>query len=47
MTVSTRTRPASEATPPALVRMRIVATGLLVLMAATFFVSRALVPVHP
>ena len=47
MTLLPRMRPAGEAPPPALVRMRIVATGLLVLMAATFFASRALVPVHP
>ncbi len=47
MTLLPRTRPVGEAPPPALVRMRIVATGLLVFMAATFFVSRALVPVHP
>ena len=47
MTSFSRTRPAGEAPPAALVRMRIVATGLLVLMAATFFVSRALVPVYP
>ncbi|WP_374943437.1 DUF445 domain-containing protein [Sphingomonas sp.] len=38
---------ASEAPPAALVRMRIVATALLVVMAAVFFASRALVPVHP
>ena len=47
MTLLSRTRPVGEAAPAALVRMRIVATGLLVFMAATFFVSRALVPVHP
>jgi uncharacterized membrane-anchored protein YjiN (DUF445 family) len=38
---------ASEAPPAALVRMRIVATALLVVMAAVFLLSRALVPVHP
>ncbi len=37
---------AKEPAPPALVRMRIVATGLLVAMAAIFFISRSLVPVH-
>ena len=42
-----RVRLASEPTNPALVRMRIVATGLLVLMAVLFLVSRALVGVHP
>ena len=38
---------ASEAPPAALVRMRIVATALLVAMAAIFLVSRTLVAVHP
>ena len=33
--------------PPGLVRMRLVATILLVVMAATFLVSRQLVPLHP
>ncbi len=47
MTVFARPRSMSEPTPPALVRMRIVATGLLLLMAATYFVSRALVDRHP
>ena len=42
-----RARPAAEAAPPALVRMRIVATALLLLMAAVFLVSRSLVPLHP
>ncbi len=42
-----RARPAAEAAPPALVRMRIVATALLLVMAAVFLASRALVPVHP
>jgi uncharacterized membrane-anchored protein YjiN (DUF445 family) len=41
------TRGLTDTPPPALVRMRIVATGLLVLMAAVFLVSRALVPLHP
>ncbi|KQM73890.1 DUF445 domain-containing protein [Sphingomonas sp. Leaf20] len=43
----TRARPAQEAVNPALVRMRIVATGLLVAMAIVFLVSRAIGPVHP
>jgi len=43
----TRARPAQEAVNPALVRMRIVATGLLVAMALVFLVSRAIGPVHP
>jgi len=41
------TRGLTDTPPPALVRMRIVATGLLVLMAVVFLVSRALVPLHP
>jgi len=41
------TRGLTDIPPPALVRMRIVATGLLVLMAVVFLVSRALVPLHP
>ena len=36
-----------EAPPAALVRMRMVATAMLVVMAATFFLSRALGGVHP
>ncbi len=36
----------STAPPPALVRMRLVATGLLVLMAGVFLASRALEPQH-
>ena len=36
-----------EVAPPGLVRMRVIATGLLVAMAALFLVSRALVPLHP
>jgi len=43
----TRARPAQEAVNPALVRMRIVATGLLVAMAVVFLISRAIGPVHP
>ncbi len=43
----TRARPAQEAVNPALVRMRIVATGLLIAMAVVFLVSRAIGPVHP
>ncbi|HEX8485499.1 DUF445 domain-containing protein [Sphingomonas sp.] len=38
---------ASEAPPAALVRMRIVATALLVVMAAVFLLSRTLVQLHP
>jgi uncharacterized membrane-anchored protein YjiN (DUF445 family) len=38
---------AAEPPPRGLVRMRLVATGLLVLMAALFLVARALVPRHP
>ncbi|MCM8729720.1 DUF445 domain-containing protein [Hephaestia sp. GCM10023244] len=42
------TRPLSlDAASPGLVRMRIIATGLLVLMAALFFMARALEPAHP
>lgn len=37
---------ASNAPPPALVRMRRVATGLLVAMAAVFLTTRALAPTH-
>ena len=37
----------SLAPPAALVRMRLIATGLLVLMAAVFLTARALGPVHP
>jgi uncharacterized membrane-anchored protein YjiN (DUF445 family) len=42
-----RARAAAEAAPPALVQMRIVATALLLIMAAVFLLSRALVPLHP
>jgi len=41
------TRGLTDAPPAALVRMRVVATGLLVLMAVVFLVSRQLVPLHP
>src|SRR3546814_1992555 len=37
----------SDTVPPGLVRMRVIATGLLVLMAALFFVARAFEPAHP
>ena len=37
----------SLAPPAALVRMRLIATGLLVLMAAVFLTARAVGPVHP
>ena len=37
----------SDATPPALVRMRVVATGLLLLMAALFLVARSQIGTHP
>ncbi|HEX8387553.1 MAG TPA: DUF445 family protein, partial [Sphingomonas sp.] len=40
-------RTAFEAAPPGLVRMRLVATGLLVAMAALFFASRAASDLHP
>jgi uncharacterized membrane-anchored protein YjiN (DUF445 family) len=40
-------RPGSSAPPPALRRMRLVATGLLLAMAALFFVARALGDRHP
>jgi len=39
--------PALDLPPPGLVRMRVVATTLLVFMAATFLVSRQLAPFHP
>jgi uncharacterized membrane-anchored protein YjiN (DUF445 family) len=38
---------ASEAAPPALVKMRRIAAGLLVVMAAIFLLSRHLAPGHP
>lgn len=47
MTSIARARPASEAPPANLVRMRMVATGLLVAMAAMFLWSRTMAPVHP
>jgi uncharacterized membrane-anchored protein YjiN (DUF445 family) len=40
-------RPGSSAPPPALQRMRLVATGLLLAMAVLFFVARALGDRHP
>ncbi len=39
--------PLADVPPPGLVRMRRVATALLLLMAATFLVSRQLAPLHP
>jgi uncharacterized membrane-anchored protein YjiN (DUF445 family) len=39
--------PGHDAPPPGLVRMRLVATGLLVLMATLFLVAREMGPVHP
>jgi uncharacterized membrane-anchored protein YjiN (DUF445 family) len=42
-----RTNGAREPVPPALTRMRVVATLLLVAMAVLFLASRMLVPVHP
>lgn len=39
--------PGTDAPPPALIRMRLVATGLLVLMASLFLVARALQPAYP
>lgn len=39
--------PALDLPPPGLVRMRVIATALLVFMAATFLVSRQLAVVHP
>ena len=47
MTALARRSPVEAPPPAALVRMRLVATGLLVAMAATFLISRALVPIHP
>ncbi|WP_288937117.1 DUF445 domain-containing protein [uncultured Sphingomonas sp.] len=47
MTALSRARTLPEAPPPALVRMRVVATALLVAMAALFLASRALAPLHP
>ncbi|HEX8383131.1 MAG TPA: DUF445 domain-containing protein [Sphingomonas sp.] len=41
------TRPVGEPAPAALVRMRVVATGLLVAMVILFLVSRALVDIDP
>ncbi|HVF94782.1 MAG TPA: DUF445 domain-containing protein [Sphingomonas sp.] len=47
MTSSARRSALDEAPPAALVRMRIVATGLLLLMVGVFFASRALTGRHP
>jgi uncharacterized membrane-anchored protein YjiN (DUF445 family) len=47
MTLATRSPLATEAPPVGLVRMRRLATGLLLLMAAIFLVSRHFVPLHP
>ncbi|WP_375422593.1 DUF445 domain-containing protein [uncultured Sphingomonas sp.] len=40
-------RSAQDITPPGLIRMRLVATALLVLMAGIFFASRAMIAAHP
>ncbi|WP_445191494.1 DUF445 domain-containing protein [Sphingomonas sp. Tas61C01] len=40
-------RSAQDVTPPGLIRMRMVATALLVLMAGIFFVSRTMIATHP
>ena len=46
--ISHALRRPSQARPPAgLVRMRVIATGMLVVMAATFLAARALSPLHP
>ncbi|MCW6532798.1 DUF445 domain-containing protein [Sphingomonas lycopersici] len=42
-----RRRPPHERIPAGLVRMRVVATAMLVVMAATFLVARAVEPLHP
>lgn len=47
MTFAPRSPLATQAPPPGLVRMRRLATGLLILMAAVFLASRQLVPLHP
>lgn len=47
MSVFALRRLAARDAPPALVRMRLIATGLLVAMAATFLTARALEPGHP
>lgn len=39
--------PGSDAVPPALVRMRVIATGLLIVMAGLFLVARAIEPRYP
>jgi uncharacterized membrane-anchored protein YjiN (DUF445 family) len=40
-------RPTTMRAPAGLVRMRVIATGMLVAMAATFLIARALQPAHP
>lgn len=47
MTSVATVRPAGDAAPAGLVRMRVIATGMLLAMAALFLASRALLPVHP
>src|SRR4051812_5045698 len=47
MTPFPRASADTEGAPPALTRMRMIATGLLLLMAAIFLASRALVDRHP
>ena len=42
-----KTAPGFDTPPPGLVRMRLIATGLLVAMAVVFFASRRLEPLHP
>ena len=42
-----RRRPPHERIPAGLVRMRVIATAMLVAMAATFLVARTIEPVHP
>ena len=47
MTPHALRRPSKVRPPAGLVRMRLIATGMLVAMAGTFLVARALAPVHP
>ncbi len=42
-----RRRPPHERIPAGLVRMRVIATAMLVAMAATFLVARTIEPMHP
>ncbi|MFT3976939.1 MAG: DUF445 domain-containing protein [Sphingomonas bacterium] len=42
-----RRRPPSERAPAGLVRMRVIASAMLVAMAATFLIARAMQPAHP